>query len=139
MVDRYIICLTIAPCFYTAAIYLNFSRLVVLHGPQWARFKPKTYTIIFITWDILSLALQGAGGGLADTADDDDGGRLGINIMIAGLSSQVASLMVFLLFCLDFAWRIRGDRAVVESRTYQGLSQMGGSGKSWVALILCRH
>lgn len=132
---RYLIVLTIAPCFFTAAIYLTLTRLIVLHGPHLARFKPRIYTIVFITWDVISLALQGAGGGLADTGNDDSGGQTGINIMIAGLSSQVASLVAFMLLCADFAWRCRGDRNRVADRTFNGLSKMGGSMMAWTALV----
>lgn len=32
--------------------------------------------------------------------------QTGINIMIAGLSTQVASLTLYLGICLDFAWRV---------------------------------
>ena len=136
--NRYLICLTIAPCFFSAAIYLNFSRLILLHGPHLARFKPQTYSYIFIAWDIVSLALQAAGGGLADTAADGGSGQTGINLMIAGLSSQVASLAIFAFFCADFAWKVRRyDEAASNAGTRQLLAHVGSSTKSWMALVTC--
>ena len=113
--NRYLIVLTIAPCFLSAGIYLCFSRIVVLYGEQFARFRPRTYTIIFITADIFSLVLQAVGGALADTATTEESaqGQDGINIMIAGLSFQVASLFVFMSLCADFAMRAKRGGADV--------------------------
>lgn len=99
-----IICLTIGPAFLTASIYLCLARIIVVYGKGNARFKPPLYTITFMVADFLSLVLQGAGGGLASTADpDSDGQKAGINIMIAGLVLQVASLTVYIALCADIA------------------------------------
>ncbi|MCJ1389688.1 hypothetical protein MMC18_002545 [Xylographa bjoerkii] len=108
----YIICLTIAPVFLTAAIYLCLARIIVVYGKQYARFAPRTYTIIFISCDIFSLILQATGGGMADTAATSSQGQTGINIMIAGLSFQVVSLTLFAALCADFAWNVRKARDV---------------------------
>ncbi|ESZ94222.1 hypothetical protein SBOR_5397 [Sclerotinia borealis F-4128] len=103
----YLICLTIAPAFLTAAIYLCLSRIVILYGQEISRFKPGTYTIIFCTCDLISLILQAAGGAIASLADTVDQSNLGKNIMLAGLGFQVFSLVLFSILCADFAWRVR--------------------------------
>ncbi|KAL8659393.1 MAG: hypothetical protein Q9202_007142 [Teloschistes flavicans] len=104
----YLIVLTIAPCFITAAIYLCLSRIILIYGEHLARFKPRTYTIIFISCDIFSLVLQALGGGIADTADSGSTAQQsGIDIMIAGLAFQVVSLSVFATLCADFARSVR--------------------------------
>ena len=104
---RYLICLTIAPCFLSAGIYLCLSRIIVVCGEHHARFKPKTYTIIFISCDVFSLVLQALGGALADTAKPKSSLlHTGVNIMIAGLAFQVISLTIFMLLCGDFARRV---------------------------------
>jgi len=62
--------------------------------------------------DFLSLVLQAAGGGIADTADEKSLKRTGIDIMIAGLVLQAVSLTVFLGVALDFfirVWRHGAD------------------------------
>jgi hypothetical protein len=61
----YLVTLTIAPAFLTAAIYLCLARIVVVYGEEWSRFKPRTYTILFCTCDFLALLLQAAGGAIA--------------------------------------------------------------------------
>lgn len=60
-----------------------------------------------MTADFISLVLQGAGGGLAATADDNDGSNTGRNIMIAGVVFQVVALGTFMLLWGEFSWRLR--------------------------------
>ncbi|KAF9641294.1 hypothetical protein BFW01_g654 [Lasiodiplodia theobromae] len=105
---EYLICLTIAPAFLSAAIYLCLGRIVVVYGEHISRIAPRTYAIIFVCCDLLSLILQAAGGAITATADKDqpDLSDTGINIMIAGLASQVASLAAFIVLCAEFAWRV---------------------------------
>lgn len=109
---RYLICLTIAPAFITAAIYLCFSRVIIIYGEGLSRIKPKTYATIFVTCDILCLVLQAAGGAVTATAGRDQDGlrHTGINIMIAGLAAQVLSLGAFMVLSMDYARRLRKQR-----------------------------
>lgn len=100
--NRYIICLTIGPAFFSAAIYLCLARIVVIYGENLSRVRPRTYTITFITCDLIALVLQATGGGFANSRDTS---TMGTHIMIAGLAFQVASLLLFLLLASDFAWR----------------------------------
>src|SRR5947207_9652895 len=93
--DSYLICVTIGPTFFSAAIYLCLARIVVAYGEEYSRFKPRTYTLTFITCDIFSLVLQAVGGALADLAQTKAQGDVGVHIMVAGLSFQVASLFLF--------------------------------------------
>jgi hypothetical protein len=102
----YIVCLTIAPAFLSAAIYLCLGRIVVVYGESLSRFRPRTYTLLFCGCDILSLVLQAAGGGIASGAITQSQTQLGINLMLAGLSVQVASLALFAGLCGDFAFRL---------------------------------
>lgn len=111
--SRYLICLTIAPVFLTAAIYLTLSRLIALYNPSASRLRPRTIALFFMTSDFLSLVLQAIGGAIADTATEEDAKQSGINTMIAGLFLQVVSLILFLSYCLDFAIRLRGSHPPV--------------------------
>ncbi|KAI9924203.1 hypothetical protein MW887_007153 [Aspergillus wentii] len=104
---EYLICLTIGPAFISAAIYICLGRIVTVYGENVSRLRPRTYTIIFVSCDLLSLILQAAGGAITSTADDNDTSQKGINIMIAGLSTQVVSLAIFMGLCIDLAIRIR--------------------------------
>ncbi|KAF7714258.1 Uncharacterized protein PECH_008930 [Penicillium ucsense] len=106
---EYLVCLTIAPAFLSGSIYICLGRIVTIYGENISRLQPKTYTIVFVTCDLVSLILQAAGGAITSMAKSNQNGlaQNGINIMIAGLSFQVASLALFMGLCLDFAWEVR--------------------------------
>jgi hypothetical protein len=102
----YLVCLTIAPAFLSAAIYLCLSRIVVVYGTHLSYFKPRTYTIIFCSFDFISLLLQAAGGGIAASTKKPDLLNTGKNVMLAGLGFQVASLVIFAIAAGYFAFRV---------------------------------
>ncbi|KAK9318379.1 RTA1 like protein-domain-containing protein [Lipomyces starkeyi] len=102
----YLVCLTIAPAFLSACIYLCLGRIVVVYGEDISRFRPRFYALVFCTCDFISLLLQAIGGAIASIANDYNTTQLGIHIMIAGLSFQVFSLVLFVILCGDFALRL---------------------------------
>ncbi|KAJ5358657.1 uncharacterized protein N7496_011070 [Penicillium cataractarum] len=95
----YLIAVTIAPVFISAAIYLCLARIMRFYGEQNVRFAPRTIAIGFMTSDFTSLVLQAAGGAYASMSEGYTADRRGAWIMIAGLILQVVSLGG------DFAWR----------------------------------
>jgi hypothetical protein len=127
----YIVCLTIAPAFFAAAIYLCLGRIVVVYGESVSRFRPRTYTLIFCGCDILSLILQAAGGGMASSADTSDSVQIGINVMIAGLGFQVFSLVVFSTMAIEYAVRVY-RRPAEWNMTHSSLY----NSKRWHAFLL---
>jgi len=102
----YLVCLTIAPAFLTAAIYLTLARIINVYGDELSRFKPRTYTLVFCSCDLVSLVLQALGGGIASSSNTVSGSNLGKNLMLAGLVFQVVSLLLFAILCGEFAWRV---------------------------------
>jgi RTA1 like protein len=109
--DSQIICLTIAPVFFTAALYLTLSRVIMHYGPRNSRLTPKTYTITFMFSDFIALVLQSAGGGIADQGSLTPSARNGgVHLMVAGLSFQVLSILIFIGLCAEFFWRVKNDR-----------------------------
>ncbi|KIW68333.1 hypothetical protein PV04_04286 [Phialophora macrospora] len=101
-----ICCLTFAPAFNAAAIYLVLKHLVLQLGREWSRIRPKYYTWSFIIADFLALTLQGAGGGIAGSAGDNESFRnVGDNLMITGISWQVLTLLVFAAATADYTIR----------------------------------
>ncbi|RMD39263.1 hypothetical protein DV735_g5866, partial [Chaetothyriales sp. CBS 134920] len=111
----YLVGLTIGPAFFSAAIYLSLSRIITLFGHGLCWLRPRTITILFVCFDLLSLILQAVGGALASTANSNSAAQVGVDIMIAGLSSQVASTTAFCLLCLQLAWSIRQHPERVDS------------------------
>ncbi|CBF84276.1 hypothetical protein AN2651.2 [Aspergillus nidulans FGSC A4] len=103
-----LICLSIGPVFFCAALYFLLGRIVIVYrGENISRLRPRTYAIVFISCDIVALVLQSIGGAMTSTADDADGRETGVNIMIAGLAFQVAALTLFIALAVEFAWRQR--------------------------------
>lgn len=86
-------------------------------------FRARTYTIVFITCDFIALLLQAAGGAIASSAETKDLTDLGINIMIAGVSWQVFSLVVFAILCGQFAWKVRKAQPFDFNLQFSGLRQ----------------
>jgi len=70
-----------------------------------ARFNPRLIYWVFISCDIVSLALQSAGGGLS--SDSSSGSRYGVKLALAGLIFQVITLAAFMIVCADYAFRSR--------------------------------
>ena len=122
-----LVCLTIAPAFFTAAIYITLGQwyvqilalfhTVILVQPLMIpsvialgspRLNPKLYAYIFIPSDIIALALQGSGGGLSAGHSH----QTGVDLSLAGLSFQVASLTVFSVLALDWIRHWRSCRSI---------------------------
>lgn len=106
--------MTIAPAFISGSIYLGLARIVVVYGEKISRIRPATYTIIFIGCDLFSLVLQSIGGGMAAQAIDKATEDKGVHIMSAGLAFQVASLVLFIILCGEFAFRVSRRKHEVE-------------------------
>ncbi|KAJ3164838.1 hypothetical protein HDU88_005050 [Geranomyces variabilis] len=103
----YIVCLTIGPAFLSACIYLSLGRIISVQGPHLSRLSPRMYTYLFVGFDFVSLVLQSLGGALASNHTNADISHLGINIMIAGVSSQVVSMAAFMLVWTELWLRTR--------------------------------
>jgi hypothetical protein len=115
-----ICCLIISPAFVTAGIYLVLKHITMSFGEGWSRLKPVWYTRIFIAGDIFSLVLQGAGGGIASTADDGSSSQdVGTNMMIAGVVFQVVILLIFGFLLVEYTVRTyrRRDQLSAEAMT----------------------
>jgi hypothetical protein len=110
--------LIISPAFIAAGIYLTLKHIVISFGEEWSRLRPTWYTYIFITGDLISLALQGAGGGIAASAESGSSAQdVGTNLMIAGVIFQVVILACFGYFLVEYALRTsrRKDLLSAES------------------------
>ncbi|KAJ3472240.1 hypothetical protein NLG97_g11160 [Lecanicillium saksenae] len=120
-----IICLTIAPVFYTASIYVTLSKTINYFARDLSRFKPKLFYWIFIPFDVVCLVLQAIGGALSTT--EKNGSRTGVNISMAGLILQVIVIVLFLVAFADYMARlVRSGRARQELRTWRSVTFFSG-------------
>ena len=105
--DIQICCLIISPAFIAAGVYLTLKHFTLAINPSLSLLKPRLYTWIFILCDLISLILQGAGGGIAATGvDNPSAQRTGNNMMIAGVVWQVITLLVFGVLVCEYARRV---------------------------------
>lgn len=103
--------LIIAPAYLSAAIYLTLKHICLCFGERWSRIRPRFYTWIFIIADSVSLALQGAGGGIAASAGQNAKLRAkGDHLAMAGIVWQVFTLSAFGVLVIDFI--VRRKRAL---------------------------
>ena len=103
-----IICLTLAPAFFSAGIYFCLGEIVRNFAPGASRIKASGYAKIFIPCDVVSLVLQGAGGGIASVlSQQNKNPKVGTNIMVAGLSFQVGSMALFMCLAGEYFLRLR--------------------------------
>ncbi len=104
--DTQIICIILAPVFLAAGIYLLLKHTALTISPALSPLRPHLYTHIFITCDVLSLVLQGAGGGVAATATAQKSVDVGNNLMMAGIGFQACTLLIFVAVSAQYASRV---------------------------------
>ncbi|KAF5544685.1 parasitic phase-specific PSP-1 [Fusarium phyllophilum] len=100
-----LICITIAPVFFSAAIYVLLSQVINFVNPNISRFPAFYFGWIFIPSDIVSLILQAVGGALSVTGADKHAIEVGERISLAGLIFQVVTLVCFCTLFADYVIR----------------------------------
>ncbi|KAL0944558.1 parasitic phase-specific protein psp-1 [Colletotrichum truncatum] len=99
-----IICITIAPVFYCAAIYVVIAQTIVYLDASISRFQPRLLYQVFIPCDIISLILQAIGGALSVVADSKNDIHRGEQISLAGLIFQVVALGCFTIIFVEYLY-----------------------------------
>ncbi|KAM0558038.1 hypothetical protein ACHAPJ_005205 [Fusarium lateritium] len=89
--------LLLGPTCYAASIYMILGRLIRRSkGEQFSLIKPSWLTKFFLLGDIISIALQGIGGGKVVNADTPDDRKTAENIIIGGLTVQILFFGLFI-------------------------------------------
>ncbi|KAF4892832.1 Glutamyl-tRNA(Gln) amidotransferase subunit A [Colletotrichum viniferum] len=109
-----IVCITVAPVFFSAAIYVLLSQTINHLDPSLSRVKPKLFYWIFIPADVVSLILQAVGGGSSSVSTTKEAVDRGVNISLAGLVFQVFSLVIFAILFMDYM--VRYNRSIGRSK-----------------------
>lgn len=120
----------IAPVFVAAGNYLLIGRLIraVLSSDKHRVFliSARYITKTFVGFDILSFLIQASGSGIAGSGSwEGDEAKIGTNVLIGGLGTQVATFVWFLSIVLRF-WHhtklhIRPDAPVGWFRVFQAI------------------
>ncbi|KAH9898354.1 RTA1-domain-containing protein [Cubamyces lactineus] len=103
--------LVLAPTPFVAALFIGFGRISERLGSEYSRLRPKLYSRIFLTGDLLSLLIQGGGGGIAASSlNDPSKVALGSHVILVGLIVQIISMTVFCYMMAEYAFRRFTDR-----------------------------
>jgi hypothetical protein len=79
----------LAPALFAASIYMVLGRIIRLVGGELrSPIRISWMTPIFVTGDVISFFIQGAGGGIMATGKSLDTLHTGENIILAGLFVQ---------------------------------------------------
>ena len=83
---------------------------MTLFPRKYATLKPVFVTPFFVTIDVVSLVIQGIGGGTAGGADSDSDAHTGSMIAVAGVAVQLFGYLVFDIVFLLFLRSVWSDR-----------------------------
>uniref|UniRef100_A0A0W0F190 RTA1-domain-containing protein n=1 Tax=Moniliophthora roreri TaxID=221103 RepID=A0A0W0F190_MONRR len=112
LLDTPISTLIIGPTPLLAANFIIFGNIVTLLGTEYSRLPPRLYGWIFLLCDIVSLIIQGAGGGIASSANTTAGVNLGTNLMISGIALQVVMMTTFSILVTEFVIRLLREKPI---------------------------
>jgi hypothetical protein len=93
---------TIQPPRISWVLPLTVSSIIFI-APDLSRFAPRTVYRTFIPLDFTSLILQAVGGAISSSTDKDS--SIGVNIALAGLGLQVATLVALIVLVVDYLVR----------------------------------
>ncbi|KAF4121121.1 RTA1 like protein [Geosmithia morbida] len=133
-----IICLTIAPVFFTASIYVTLSKTIIYLAPEASRFRPELFYWVFIPADVICLILQAAGGTLSTQTL---GGQTGVDISMAGLVLQLVVILLFIVAFVDYIvryWRSGGRAGTAAAAVTWRLAAFFAGLSAAIVLILAR-
>jgi len=100
--------LIIAPTFFSAVAYIILGHLIRLLGRSSSLISPMAYLYVFCSGDLVSLITQAVGGGKASIAQHSGSNtKPGTDIMVAGIVFQMATIVLFVFFLVDFLHRTR--------------------------------
>lgn len=101
-----ITCTVLGPTPFLAAVFILAGEVIKQMGSSYSRLTPKYYAIIFCTCDVVSLLIQGAGGGIASSASNKgQDPAVGGNLMLGGIIFQTSVILIFALCCLEYTIR----------------------------------
>ncbi|SPQ24693.1 6e80bec3-ca3f-4ba2-afb5-8579566786a1 [Thermothielavioides terrestris] len=103
-----IICVTTVPVYYCAALYVTLALAVNHFSPALSRFNPRLFYSLFIPCDLVSLALQAAGGGLSTSSSGSS--QVGVDLALVGLGLQVFTMLLFCGLFADYLIRYARSR-----------------------------
>jgi hypothetical protein len=91
---------------FFALFLVCFGRLIGLVGQRWTPVSSKWVTAIFVTFDVISFCVQGAGGSLY-SSDNVKIYPTAKAILLVGFIIQIISFGIFAIFAIIYQVRVR--------------------------------
>jgi len=115
------VCLVVAPTPLVAANFIILGRIIHRLGPQYSRLSPRRYSIIFVSCDIISLLVQGMGGGISSGAQNSQSqANLGAHIALGGTIFQLIAIAAYCALAAEFLVRYTKDWPMRRSTPLPG-------------------
>ncbi|OAX38287.1 RTA1 like protein, partial [Rhizopogon vinicolor AM-OR11-026] len=103
----------LAPTPLVAANFIILGKIIGQVGPQFSRLTPRMYTIIFCSFDVACLVVQGLGGAVAArSVSQTKSASMGGNIMLAGIAAQLVAIAVYVAFAVEVFLRFKYNAPV---------------------------
>ncbi|TFK34997.1 RTA1-domain-containing protein [Crucibulum laeve] len=100
----------LGPTPLVAANFIILGKIIERLGPSYSRLSPKLYSIIFCSCDLISLTVQGVGGGVASSASNHNKDpSTGGNIMLGGIIFQMVTITLYVFLAAEFYFRFLTD------------------------------
>ncbi|KAL1695685.1 RTA1 like protein-domain-containing protein [Schizophyllum commune] len=131
-----IVATILGPTPLLAANFIVMGRLVGKLGPEFSRLSPRLYSILFLSCDLVSLIVQGVGGGIAASANDHENADLGGNIMLGGIAFQIVVITFFTASSAEFLWRYSSNRPISRTTSTKIRGRASLPTKLQLALLL---
>ncbi|WVQ81732.1 hypothetical protein IAT38_003857 [Cryptococcus sp. DSM 104549] len=111
-----IICLIVAPTFFSAANYVILGSLVKragqVTGLKFSSITPRSFSIVFTFTDFICLIIQLLGGGIVGKSSTNAQLKTGLHVMAVGVILQLAITLIFIILLGEFTWRWTKSRQV---------------------------
>lgn len=126
----------VSPVLFAASIYMTLSRVIrSVGGERHSVFRPLWLTRIFLTGDIMAMAIQGGSAGMMVISDL---ASIGETIVVVGLAFHIVVFGVFWTTAALFHVRMRRDPAAASLPEYLKWQQLLGMLYGSSALIMAR-
>ncbi|OJJ68059.1 hypothetical protein ASPBRDRAFT_160887 [Aspergillus brasiliensis CBS 101740] len=128
------ILILLAPPLYAATIYMTLGRLIAYLDAERLSLVPiRWLTAVFVTGDVLSFLLQGAGGGIM-ASGTLSGMTTGENVIMGGLAVQLIFFSVFVIVTTLFHYRIHQNPTEKSMSTC--LARSGWRNPNWETAMI---
>lgn len=101
----------VTPVFFAAIHFAILGKVMILFGRKYTFVPPKLIIPVFVTLDVVSLVVQGAGSGIAAVneidIEDPSGGS---HIVVGGLAVQLLGYVCFDIIAIAFAFKAWGGK-----------------------------